>query len=267
MDFASQSTGLGSIANCRELGGYVLPDGRRIKKGLLLRGGSLYKASNEDLDALQKRFHVAVNFDFRTREEIDAAPDRQVMGSRYLWLPAIDPRTENIAGQSLPQEAYYDLGQYLVINSHNPMVQDVARRLYLDMVDNEYTQLQYAVFMQTIVNTPSGAVYWHCSQGKDRTGLGAAFILCALGADRKLILEDYMISWEFYEGITNSLCSKVQTEEERAVIRTFIGVNIDYFTAALDLIDRRWGSLEGYLKGPLCMSDEDFATLRERYTE
>lgn len=265
-NFASQSLGLGSILNCREFGGYVLPDGRVIKKGLLMRGGAFHHASDEDLAVLRDRYSLAVDFDFRTEQELAIAPDNVPDGVKYVWLPAIDPETEKVAGMSLPQEAYQNLVEWLVANSDNPMVQSVASRLYTDMVVNEYTQLQYAAFLQTIVNTPEGAIYWHCSQGKDRTGLGAAFLLCALGADRELIMKDYIISYEFYKDLVESIYPRVPTEAGRKVIQTFIAVCPEYFTAALDIIDRRWGSLMGYLQGPLAVTDDDIRVLRERYT-
>ena len=38
----------------------------------------------------------------------------------------------------------------------------------------------------------SGAVLWHCTEGKDRCGLTTALILEVLGVDRKTIMEDYL---------------------------------------------------------------------------
>lgn len=265
--FETQKIGLDSIANARELGGYVLPDGRSIKHGLLLRGGPLSRASNEDRKSLSEKFHLAHNFDFRTNMEVTVAPDRPVLGADHIWLPAIDEETEALASDALPQEAYQDLPNWLVENSSNPMVQRVAQRLYIDMVFNEYTQLQYAAFMQTLVNTPKGAVYWHCSQGKDRTGLASTFLLTALGADRELIMKDYLISLEVYKEEVEHYFSLVRTEEERQVILTFIGVNAGYYSDTLDLVEKRYGSLKGYLKGPLCLTDDDIAILRDRYLE
>lgn len=265
--FESQKIGLESIANARELGGYVLPDGRCVKRNLLLRGALLNTASDEDIKAFTERFHLVHNFDFRTKMEVATAPDRPIEGADHIWLPAIDEETEALAADALPQEAYRNLNSWLVANSHNEMVQRVAHHLYMDMVFNEYTQLQYAAFLQTLVNTPEGAVFWHCSQGKDRTGLASTFLLAALGADRDLILKDYRISLEVYQKDVDYYYSLVRTEEERQVLLTFIGVNEAYYTETLDLIDKRFGSLEGYLKGPLCMTNDDFKVLRDRYLE
>lgn len=265
--FATQEVGLPSIVNARELGGYILPDGRKVRGGLLLRGGALAGASDEDIALFRDRYHLVHNFDFRTKMELETAPDRVIEGADHIWLPAIDELTEALAGRSLPDEAYRNLPDWLVENSHNEMVQDVAHHLYLDMVFNEYTQLQYAAFLQTLVSTKEGAVYWHCSQGKDRTGLASTFLLAALGADRELIMQDYLISYEFYKDLVESLYKKVSTEAERKVILTFIGVNAEYYEEMLDLIDKRYGSLMAYLKGPLCLTDGDMEVLRSRYLE
>lgn len=265
--FETQKLGLESIANARELGGYVLPDGRRVRRGLLLRGGALSGASDADLDKLLKEYHLVCNFDFRTKMEVRTSPDIPLPGVSYMWLPAIDEQTEALAGNSLPQEAYEDLPNWLVANSHNVFVQEAAHRLYLDMVFNEYTQLQYAAFFQTLVNTKSGSIYWHCSQGKDRTGLASTFLLTALGADKELIMQDYRISNEYYREDVDRLFAQVSTEEERKVIMTFIGVNEEYYKEALDLIDKHYGSLMAYLEGPLCVMPSDMEILKAKYLE
>lgn len=265
--FETQKIGLESIANARELGGYVLPDGRKVRRGLLLRGGMLNGASEADMNKLQKEYNLVCNFDFRTKMEVMTAPDIPLPGVAYMWLPAIDEQTEALAGNSLPQEAYTNLPSWLVANSANALVQEAAHRLYLDMVFNEYTQLQYAAFFQTLVNTKSGSIYWHCSQGKDRTGLASTFLLTALGADRDLIMQDYMISYEYYREDVERLFAQVKTEAEKKVILTFIGVNEEYYTEALDLIDKRYGSLMAYLEGPLCVTRDDMEVLKARYLE
>lgn len=269
--FSSQSAGLPSVANARELGGYVLPSGKKIRRSLLLRGGALNAASDDDMARLSGHFGVVRVFDFRTEGEVRNAPDRPLEGAANVWLPAIDPSTEGLSDRLLPKEAYRDLPSFLTLHAGEPLIQSVAARMYTDMVDNEYTQLQYASFLQIISSLDDGAVYWHCSQGKDRTGLGAAFLLAALGAPRELILEDYLISAEYYAAEVSALCSQIHArgggEAEDAVVRTFVGVNADYFEAALDLIDDKYGSMSDYLSNQLLLSDTDIARLRARLLE
>lgn len=266
MDFKSCSIGLEGVINARELGGIAVPGGK-VRRGLLLRGGALSQATDADIARLRDVYHVSKVFDFRTSMEVRRAPDREVPGAVNIWLPAFDEKSQRLEEMSLPHEAYYDLGNWLTTRACQPKVQEVARGLYPLMVEEDFTRMQYAGFFQNILMTTEGAVYWHCSQGKDRTGLGAALILAALGADRKTIIDDYLVSNEFYKDEVEYYCSLVSTEEEREVMRTFVGVNSKYFSYALDLVEAECGSLMGFLQGPLCLSDSDISELRDRYIE
>lgn len=269
--YDTQRVSMEGVVNARELGGYVLPDGSRIRRGLLFRGGSLFKTPDEECARIADAYHLAYVFDLRTEGEVKHAPDKPIPGCTNVWLPTIDPETEKLGNATLPKEAYSNLVPFLIRYACEPKVQDVARRMYTDMVVNEYTQLQYAAFLQMIAGLDEGAVFWHCSQGKDRTGLGAAFLLAALGADRELILQDFLISNEYYynevEDVKQIIVEKGYGAAEQAVIQTFIGVNVEYFIHALDLIDKEYGSLDDYVRNQLMLSDEDRIRLRARLLE
>ena len=255
---------LPSIANVRDLGG-IRVKGGTVREGLLLRGGSLSSASDEDIELLSERYHVRRIFDFRTSIERRYAPDREVKGAQNIWLPAFDESSSQFLSRNLPQEAYRDLGNFLVKNASRAEVQEIASKLYLNMVENDFTLVQYAGFLQNILACEGGAVYWHCSQGKDRTGLGAAFLLAALGADRDAIMDDFCLSKVFYEEELNHFLSFVSTDEEKAVLQTFISVNDVYFSQALDYMEKFYGSVQEMLQGPLCLSEEDLEKLRDYY--
>ena len=265
--FETQGIGLNSIVNARELGGYRMPDGSLIKRGKLLRGGALNRLSPEDLKLLTDRYHLSRIFDFRTSFEVKRTPDMEIPGANRIWLPAFDEDSMQMEKLSLPSEAYRDLVSWLTLHASEKKVQEVARDMYTVMITTEFTQVQYAGFFLNILNSEEGAVYWHCSQGKDRTGLGAALMLAALGADRKLIMEDYEISNEVYRQEVEEIYGRLATEEEKEAALTFIGVNSKYFSAALDKVEEQYGSLLGFLKGPICLSEEDIRSLRERFLE
>lgn len=265
-NFSTQTLKLEGVINARELGGYVLPDGSRIKPGMLMRGGSLAKASDADMEKL-KDLNLAHIFDFRTKDEVHIAPDREVEGAEYHWLPAIDPATiERV--ETGDEKMFADLNYFMVNFGNHPQLKHMARIMYSSLVTSEYTQLQYATFLQFVAKS-EGSVYWHCSQGKDRTGLGAAFLLSALGADRKLIMEDYIISNEFYKADVDSIIEQQKAkgwgEAEFNVVRTFVGVNPVYFEQALDIIEEDYGSMDSYLRNELCLTEDDIQLMRSKY--
>ena len=71
----------------------------------------------------------------------------------------------------------------------------MAANMYPSLIRSEYSQLQYATFLRLIVESPEdGGILWHCFQGKDRTGWGAAYLLFALGVDREAIIADFDLS-------------------------------------------------------------------------
>lgn len=274
--FASQSLHLDSIPNARDLGGYIMPDGRRIKKGLLMRGGYLKSASDADIRRLSDEFHLAYIFDFRTETEVKRAPDKFVAGAQNVWMPTIDPETEQKSDLYLPVAAYRDLHNYIIENCSDENVRNIARVLYPNLIDNEYTQLQYAAFIQTILKLPKSnvhgrGVYWHCSQGKDRTGLGSTFLLLALGADMDLILEDFNLSNDYYKEEIDELIKTIRqnggNEDDFDVVRSFVGVSEKNFLNTIESINKNYGSLDDYLSNQILVSQEDRNLLQDYYLE
>ena len=269
--FDTQHIAFEHIVNARELGGYLMPDGRRVKRGLLLRGGRLRRATDEDIRKLSEEFGVCKVFDFRTDEERRNAPDREVPGAENIWLPTLDVDTDRMLGSDLPHEAYRDLPSFLISQADNAAVLTASRNLYPDLVLNEYSQLQYSAFLQ-MLSASVGAVFWHCSQGKDRTGMGAAYVLAALGASRELIIRDFDISNEFYAAEVSEALARAEDEGRlcpalRETVQAFIGVSTANFVKTLDMIDEKFGSFEEYLSGALLFDRDDMQRLRDKYLE
>lgn len=273
LSLETQSIEFDHIANARDLGGIEVGDGRHVRRGLLLRGGRLSKASDKDVAALRDKYHLAYIFDFRTDSEVKRAPDRDVPGAEYVWMPTIDQKTDTLLQPHLPPEAYHDLARYFVLHSSDPDVKRVAHDMYPDLVSNEYTQLQYSSFLQMVSNVENGAVFLHCSQGKDRTGLGAAFILAALGASRETIMEEFDLSNVYYEQEMEDAFRTLRDagveigQDQEDAVHAFIGVSLFDFVRALDMIDRDYGSLDKYLHEILFLSDDDIKRLRDRLLE
>lgn len=261
--------GLEGVANARDLGGYVMQDGRRIREGLLLRSGNLMRATEEDKRRLHEEFHLKRIFDFRTYGEVYREPDCVIAGSSNTLLPTIDPEIEKKSGEAMPGEVFINLEAFLLRAANQAQVQSLARNMYPAFIFSEYTQLQYAAFLSGVLATKEGAVLWHCSQGKDRTGLGAAFLLSCLGASRETIVADFDRSNDFYRDTVARLSAQAHAQgwgqEEDDVIQAFIGVHTGNFIKALDRIDQEFGSLRDYITHQLLFSEEEQQQLRDRY--
>ena len=259
-----------NIVNARDLGGMLGAGGKAIRPHRLLRTAHLHDASPTDLKRLKEEYNLAKIFDFRSLGEAEALPDQAVEGATHHLLPTIDLSAERLTEQPIPQEAFLDLERHIVNYSFYPEVQKMAARMYPSLITSEYSQLQYAAFLRLIVEAPEdGGILWHCFQGKDRTGWGAAFLLFALGVSREDIVADFDLSNEAYRELVARMYAEIEErgggEPEKGVILAFMGVSTPNFIRTLDLIDREFGGMMNYLHEQLLLSPEDIQLLRKRF--
>lgn len=271
---AQQFLPVKGIVNARDLGGYIMQDGRMVRDGLLLRSAVLDQATDSDLVYLSS-IPVLKVIDFRKAEEKIGRDDRIVPGSEYIALP-IDA-SGNVKAEATEAERKkmsrngkkFDVKKIIVFAAFNEKAKRVAQEMYPTLLFDTVCQSQFAEFFSTVLSADSGAVLYHCTQGKDRTGVASALLLAALGADRATIVADFDATNKIYEKDVKKYSRRVRffggKEAEVAVVKSFLGCNTDNFIAALDRIDSEYGSLEAYLKGPMRLTDADINTLKARY--
>lgn len=258
------------IENARELGGLVMQDGRTIRTGKLVRSGELSNASDADVSLLKSRFDLSDVYDFRFERERSSKPDREIDGVTNTWLSTlpqafVDAFSSGRADTAVVQSA--GLLETVASYAFNPKAQELADRLYPAIVMDPTSQKRYGEFLQGVLDA-EGGVLWHCSQGKDRCGLGSAFVLAALGASRETIVEDFALSNVSYapavEALSARIVEKGGTEAELRFIRSMIGVSVENFESTLDLIDAQYGSLSDYLEKALGFTAQDQKKLRDK---
>lgn len=271
--FAQQFLPVKGIVNARDLGGYTMLDGRIVDSGRLLRAAHLADATDEDIRNLE-RLPVTAIIDFRKEQEKVGKVDREVPGARYTSLP-VDPSGNAMATATEEEkkkfsgQKKFDVKKVIVFAAFNKKAQAIAREMYPTLLFDPDCQQQFARFFRLVLETENGAVLFHCTQGKDRTGIASALLLAALGADRETIVADFDATNRVYEKDVRKYSRRVKfwggKEEEVGVVKAFLGCNTENFIKALDRIDQEFGSLQAYLKGPIGLTDADIQTLRERY--
>lgn len=250
-----------------------MEDGRIVQSGRLLRAAHLADATDEDIRNLE-RLPVTAVIDFRKEQEKVGKVDREVPGARYTSLP-VDPSGNAMATATEEEkkkfsgQKKFDVRKVIVFAAFNKKFQAVAQKMYPTLLFDPDCQQQYARFFRLVLETENGAVLFHCTQGKDRTGIASALLLAALGADRETIVADFDATNRVYEKDVRKYSRRVKfwggKEEEVGVVKAFLGCNTENFIKALDRIDQEFGSLQAYLKGPIGLTDADIQTLRERY--
>ena len=185
-----------ALNNARELGGIVLRDGRRVKRGVLLRTPRLSDASGEDLRKLREDYRLSLIFDMREAVEIRRAPDPEIPGARWLHAPVIDFPFLRARLSERPDRGDPPFDpETFDGESIFPWMIEAAREgrrrgrsdlglggAYAGYLAGEVGRKSIGLFFHELAANKDGAALWHCHTGKDRTGIAAGLILDVLGA-------------------------------------------------------------------------------------
>ena len=265
-----QSIRLAGVRNARELGGYAAPGNQRVRRGVLLRTAHLAAATEEDLRRLTEEFSLGCIVDFRTTAEWSNQPDRSVPGAAYYHLLVVDESDPN--GSIARDTAQFQRGDY-----HQVLLDLVASgryntNIYVDMLLSPWGLEAYRAFFRLLLRNDSGsALLFHCTAGKDRTGIAAALLLSALGVGRETVLEDFVLTnrylTEQISAAVDAVRARGADDEVIRLVRGLAGVDRSCMETLLDTLDERYGGVPGFLSAELGFSQEELARLRELYLE
>ncbi len=241
--------------NTRELGGYKTTDGKSIKWGMLYRSDKLSDISETDQKYLQT-LGIKKIVDFRSEEEKTEDPDIIPEGIDYIEMPiSVDGAMRSKIEAVLKGETDKEVTSFLV---------DANREFV-----TSYTDV-YENFLRGLIDEDAPTLF-HCTAGKDRAGFAAAITLIALGVSRETVIKDYMktntFTQERIEEILDQieLMSLYQTDAE--ILRPLIGVERIYIETAFKTAEKKYGSLQNFIRVGLNISDEDIQKLRNKFLE
>lgn len=191
----------GTVLNARDLGGTPTADGQ-VACGAIFRGA--VPSSGAACGAFATR-GVKTVIDLRVPSERQGVPDATCLPGAMVLAPM-------------------------------PIPSEVSPANYL--ADLDATTSVRAVFTQ-LGDEGAYPVFFHCTYGRDRSGVLAALVLSSLGVSRQDVLTEYQLSTQ--AGLSTTPAS---------------------LEAVLDELDRR-GGVEAHLRS-IGVSEPELATLRAR---
>lgn len=253
--------------NMRDMGGFPAADGRKIKHCRLIRSGRLYKLPKSTVKALAD-MNVDSVIDMRTEKEIEEHTPTILEGVNYYYIPLVCTATPGITAEG--SMARTMLRQSKRIKEEFGTAERYIAQMYEYILFEPGSRAKLKEIFD-ILEREQNCVIFHCNSGKDRTGLLAMLIEGALGVDRELIVEDYMASRRFQ--LRRRTMQKIGLFimpiplRFKRLLRAMMDTKPQYITDVLDEIDRRYGSITGYLKEGLGVDERQIAALKENYLE
>jgi protein-tyrosine phosphatase len=250
---------LEGACNFRDLGGWPMADGRRMRRGVLYRSGTLAHLTPADHQRLGG-LGLKVICDLRRDDECQQEPTR--------WATPVAMRQWPIEKAVAEAQRAHD---WLGEGDEHAIVQRMSSH-YRTMPEWLRPHVR-GVFHHLLDDDVP--LLFHCAAGKDRTGFVAALVLHALGVPDDLVREDYLLTnaaglYEFMrrQRKTSVGIASVEHPLDRmspGARQALLGADERYLAAALATVQQSHGSMLAYLADVTGFAPGDFAALRARF--
>ena len=262
-----EDMGIRHTVNFRGLGGYEAYGGKVIKNGVFYRGGEMEAVGRdpEDWETL-KRLGIRTILDLRSEGEALAFPDPVPEGTDYIRLCAMHfPDGSDL--DFSPQGMQKTRRKMEDIMAGIPASDELKKGLALFYTLMPFGNPAYREMFR-ILEEGRIPILFHCTAGKDRTGVAAMLIMLALGCSREDAVYDYMLTNECRRDIIEeAVRSRKSTDPgvSEEIIRQMYGVSRANAECTLDAILERYGSFEVYFQKEFGLDNERIRALREAY--
>ncbi len=224
-----------SIINFRRLGSDVVnQEGKRIKEDMIFRCGNPDFIQDEDRKRLIEEFKVNHVFDFRTEEE--ASKESRLKGEdiqvyNFNILRTADPRKmmgkiENLNTAVERMDRMYE-DDFGVTKGYIPVIEKLQQHL-------------------------GEPFLFHCSAGRDRTGIMGAILMMIFDFDEEAIVQEYLkCDIESLKKLGSSLAQRMNIDPSDGFdkeFERFIRPAESQIRLFLNRIKKDYGTFDSYLE-------------------
>jgi protein-tyrosine phosphatase len=252
--------------NFRELGGYKTVDDKTIKYHKVIRSAGLSDLTANDLNFLND-YGLKFDVDFRSQEEIDNKPDKLPKNAEYVQASVFEA-DETEASKVQSKSFIPEIGGDPTDGFEH------MKDVYRDIITGQQAKSAYRTFFDKLLTNDQddNVLLFHCSAGKDRTGMGAVYLLSALGVPMDVIKQDYLLTnqanKQFVDNLIKTLQSKGYTDKNiLSSVRDLMTVHTDYLAAAEKEIAELSGNIDNYIKDELKVTPSEIRDLRAIYLD
>lgn len=220
---------LETTQNTRDLGGYHKAD-RTLTKSLSLVRSDVQKYPSERDIAFLRDNGITTIIDMRRKKDMAKAPNKfaETDGFTYIACPIEEDGSSPTSLEEIPP-------------------------CYMRIAQAE----NMASVFRSIANAPSGVLF-HCTAGKDRTGVVSAILLMLVGVDLETIIADYLLTAEYGRARFEAVRQKFPDADMNLVIPC--RANMEGF---LRLFLEEFGNADSYLLS-LGLTQDEINHIKEK---
>lgn len=209
---------------------------QNIKEKRLIRGESLFRLPKSTQKSLVDQYNLKVVIDLRTVQEHNDKKDVIIPGVTYYHFPLITMEEMGAASEK-------DGKKKIIKEKKLPDIYDYYRRLLYPERKEAWTNI-----FNCLLNQTDGAIFYHCTVGKDRSGIVTVIILEALGIDKETIYNDYLLTNEHkIVPLKYRLFGLLFDGQFRKEFREYFKAKKEYLDEAYRYINDTYGSVDNFL--------------------
>ncbi len=216
--------GLEGCLNFRDIGGYDTIDGKNVVSGKIYRADSLAKLTEKDIDALKSLgINVVIDLRYSNETENEINPLNNLDGFEYYNVSLLDGVFSNDLKGGFP-----------------PSLEE----MYIQLVD-EAKDLLIEV-LRIIIKSSDKKIVYHCTAGKDRTGVITVLLLLLAGVSKEEIINDYSLTYGY---IKDSVEKMIENAVKTGIVlpRFLFKSDRESMIEFLDYFTKKYGDVEKYL--------------------
>lgn len=259
-DNTEKTVAVKGIANLRNVSGITNTEGKKLKSGLIYRSANLHGLKPKRYDDFEA-LGIKQVIDLRTPAEIAKSPDNIPPGVDYVNLAAFEDK-----GDQLQQARKLVLhGEVTRIDAENRMLD-----FYKTYAVERPEVIRDIVHLVLEADAP---LLYHCTAGKDRTGIITALVLKVLKFDDATIYNDYLNSNNLRKNIVYKrlkLAKKahiIYPKLDVGVLEKLSWIESSYLKATFDVIEQQYGSVDNYIHEILQIDEAQRQRYIDKFTE
>ena len=239
-----------SVSNFRDVS-----IGSKMKKNLLFRCAKLSTLRIKDINILENLNPHAI-VDFRDPKEVKMAPDNlsPKLLAKYINLPiSASTLSRMVSKKELTGD---DVKSF-------EKVMEESYRMYI----NNHKKV-WIKFFEILLRSNKRPIIFHCSAGKDRTGIASFMIQSIFNNHIDMIFENYLISNDLLTIKAATAEQKTDTSKQDTLVTKNMWITLgkvkkSYLNAAIDEIEKNYSSLENYLISQLGLKHNDIQKIQQ----
>lgn len=246
-----------NVRNFRNISGYSNEYGESINENMLFRGGSLDRLSREDQKYFYDQLHIKYVLDYRDEIEAGMNPDIIESETVYRRIPALQFIASAQNG--------FDFGNMLKGEMTKDKLQSLLDYLYKGYEQMAFNNPAYQELFKIMMRN-DGNIYFHCTAGKDRTGIGAFLIMIALGFHEDEAIKEYLLSNEYLKEENQKLSQIFKIPQEmQEECESLLYVQKEFIQCTIQAIKEKYHDYDEFLKQEYGLDETRRTQLRRIY--